>query len=66
VDAQVDLYAALGLTKECSAAELKKTYRKLALQLHPDKNPGNKQAEAHFQEVRARRCCPLTGLDTSD
>ena len=62
----MDLYAALGLTKECSAAELKKTYRKLALQLHPDKNPGNKQAEAHFQEVRARRCCPLTGLDTSD
>ena len=49
---QVDLYGALGLPKECTAAELKKTYRKLALQLHPDKNPGNKPAEAQFQEVR--------------
>jgi len=46
-----DLYAVLGVARGASADDIKKTYRKLAAKLHPDKNPGNKQAEAQFKEV---------------
>ena len=46
-----DLYAVLGLARSASQDEIKKTYRKLAAKLHPDKNPGNKAAEAQFKEV---------------
>lgn len=46
-----DYYAALGVAKDASAADIKKAYRKLAQQLHPDKNPGNAEAEAKFKEV---------------
>lgn len=46
-----DYYAALGVDKKASASEIKKTYRKLASELHPDKNPGDANAERRFKEV---------------
>lgn len=46
-----DYYKVLGVEKTASADDIKKAYRKLALQYHPDKNPGNKQAEEKFKEV---------------
>src|SRR3954449_9994940 len=46
-----DYYAALGVPKDADAAAIKKAYRKLARDLHPDKNPNNAEAEERFKEV---------------
>src|SRR3954468_16648690 len=46
-----DFYAVLGVKKDVSDADLKKTYRKLARQYHPDSNPGDAKAEARFKEI---------------
>ncbi|NVB41676.1 J domain-containing protein [Pseudenhygromyxa sp. WMMC2535] len=46
-----DLYASLGVERTASQDEIKKTYRKLTRQFHPDKNPGDKAAEERFKEV---------------
>ena len=46
-----DFYEILGLSKGASAAEIKKAYRKKAIQFHPDKNPGDKEAEANFKKA---------------
>lgn len=46
-----DFYKVLGVSKDISQAELKKTYRKLARKYHPDSNPGDTKAEAKFKEI---------------
>ena len=46
-----DYYDVLGVKKGSSADEIKKSYRKLAMQYHPDRNPGNKEAETKFKEA---------------
>lgn len=49
--AKKDFYQTLGVSRTSSADEIKKAYRKLAMQYHPDKNPGNKKAEDKFKEA---------------
>src|ERR1700709_2913015 len=47
----VDYYKTLGLSKNASADDIKKAYRKLARKLHPDLNPGDKEAHKKFQQI---------------
>ncbi|CAA6820611.1 MAG: Chaperone protein DnaJ [uncultured Sulfurovum sp.] len=48
---EVSYYEVLEVTKDCSGTELKKSYRKLAMKYHPDRNPDDKKAEDKFKEV---------------
>lgn len=50
-DAKKDYYDVLGVSKNATADELKAAFRKLALQFHPDRNPGNKASEESFKEI---------------
>ena len=49
--AKQDFYDILGVSKSADADELKRAYRKLAMQYHPDRNPGDKSAEQKFKEI---------------
>jgi molecular chaperone DnaJ len=49
--AKQDYYATLGVAKDASGDDLKRAYRKLAMECHPDRNQGNPQAEARFKEL---------------
>jgi curved DNA-binding protein len=46
-----DYYKILGVPRDASAADIKNAYRKLAMQYHPDRNPGDKKAEERFKEI---------------
>ncbi|WP_375705668.1 DnaJ domain-containing protein, partial [Bartonella sp. AA86SXKL] len=48
---KVDYYEILGVTRECDDKKLKSAFRKLAMQYHPDRNAGDKEAERKFKEI---------------
>ena len=49
--AKADYYESLGVGRDVSASDLKGAYRKAAMKYHPDRNPGNSDAEAKFKEI---------------
>ena len=51
MESKRDYYEVLGVDRSSSEAEIKKAYRKLALRYHPDKNPGDQEAEDMFKEA---------------
>lgn len=54
---EMDFYNSLGVPADATPEQIKKAYRKLAIKYHPDKNPGNKEAEEKFKEVTEAYSC---------
>ena len=54
-----DFYAVLGVAKDADTTEIKKAYRKLAKQYHPDRNAGDDAAEQKFKDVGEAHACLL-------
>lgn len=52
-----DYYETLGVSRDASAADLKKAYRKLALKYHPDRNPGDRESEERFKKINEAYAC---------
>ena len=50
--AQRDYYEVLGIQRDASESDVKKSYRRLAMKYHPDRNPDNAEAEAKFKEAK--------------
>src|SRR3990172_272847 len=48
-----DLYETLGVARNASEADIKKSYRRLAMKFHPDRNPGDTRTEEKFKEIKA-------------
>ncbi|VDY44505.1 DnaJ protein [Salmonella enterica subsp. arizonae] len=51
--AKRDYYEVLGVSKTAEEREIKKAYKRLAMKYHPDRNQGDKEAEAKFKEIKA-------------
>jgi len=64
--AKRDYYEVLGVSKSADASELKKAYRKLAVQYHPDRNPDDKSAEDKFKEAAEAMRCLLIPIKRPD
>lgn len=59
--AKRDFYEVLGVSKTANEADLKSAYRKLAMQFHPDRNPGDQEAETRFKEINEAYDCLKDG-----
>ena len=59
--AKRDFYEVLGVNRGANADELKKAYRSLAKQYHPDRNPGDKEAETKFKEINSQTFLDRSG-----